>query len=81
MLQSDGGYALQINDAVGARGFYRVNGLGGTNGGIVVTFTTPAFQVVEGNTVNTTLVLSQPRFTGEFITPWAVPPGREIIRR
>ncbi len=59
-LQSNGSYAVQINDAVGARGFYRVNGLGGTNGGIVVTFTTPAFQVVEGSTVNTTLVLSQP---------------------
>jgi hypothetical protein len=58
--QGGGSYAVQINNAAGPQGFYRVNGLGGTNGGIVVTFSTTAFQVVEGDTVNTTLVLSQP---------------------
>jgi len=58
--QGGGAYAVQINEAVGSRGFYRVSGLGGTNGGLVITFTTTAFQVVEGDTVNTTLVLSQP---------------------
>lgn len=59
-MQGDGSYAVQISSAAAAQGFYRVNGLGGTNGGIVVTFSTTAFQVVEGNTVNPTLVLSQP---------------------
>jgi len=58
--QGDGDYSVQINSGTGARGFYRVSGLGGANGGLVITFTTPAFQVVEGDTVNTTLVLSQP---------------------
>ena len=58
--RGDGTYNVQISDAMGTRGFYRVTGLGGTNGGLVVTFTTTAFQVVEGDTVNTMLVLSQP---------------------
>jgi len=61
--QGGGAYQVQINEALGTNGFYRVSGLGGTNGALVITFSTPAFQVVEGETVNTMLVLSQP-FTG-----------------
>ena len=37
-------------------------GSGSINSTLVVTFTTTAFQVVEGDTVNTTLVLSQPYY-------------------
>jgi hypothetical protein len=66
--QSDGSYSVQVNGAAGAEGFYRVRGLGGSNGGLVITFTTTAFQVVEGDTVNTTLVLSQPFYGWIYYT-------------
>ena len=58
--QGNGSYSVQVNEPAGAQGFYRVRGRGGINSGLVATFTTTAFQVAEGDTVNTTLVLSQP---------------------
>jgi hypothetical protein len=67
-FQGGNAYSVQINEALGPRGFYRVSGLGGTNGGVVVTFATTAFQVVEGDTVDTTLVLSQPFYGWIYYT-------------
>lgn len=60
--QGNGSYRVQVDGPVGSKRFYRVRGSGAINSGLVVTFTTTAFQVVEGNTVNPTLVLSQPYY-------------------
>jgi len=58
--QGGGAYTVRIEETLAPQGFYRVSGLGGANEGRVITFATTAFQVVEGGSVNTTLVLSQP---------------------
>jgi hypothetical protein len=58
--QGSGSYSVQINSSQGQRGFYRVVGLGGSGGPIVIEFSTVAFQVVEGDTVLPMLVLNQP---------------------
>jgi hypothetical protein len=58
--QGNGSYTVRLNEPLGTNGFYRVSGLGGSNPGEVATFTTTAFQVVEGSTVDTMLVLSRP---------------------
>lgn len=61
--QGNGGYSVLINSAQETRAFYRVVGLGGTNGPIIIDFSSTAFQVVEGDDVFPMLVLSQP-FSG-----------------
>ncbi len=55
-----GNYRVNIASPAQPQGFYRVVGLGGTNGPIVIEFSTLAFQVVEGENALPTLVLSQP---------------------
>ena len=55
-----GSYLVQIDSPRDDRGFYRVVGLGGSVGPIIIEFSTVAFQVVEGDTVLPMLVLSQP---------------------
>ena len=66
--QGNGIYSVQINNETEAKGFYRVSGLGGTSAGLVITFTSSAFQIVEGDTVNTMIVLSQPFYGWIYYT-------------
>ncbi len=54
------GYLVQIDSPRDDRGFYRVVGLGGSGGPIVIEFSTGAFPAVEGDTVRPVLVLNQP---------------------
>jgi hypothetical protein len=58
--QGGGTYAVQINEPRMPKRFYRVNGLGGSLGPIIIEFSTTAFTVVEGDDVFPTLLLNQP---------------------
>ena len=61
--EGGGSYSVQISSPREQRGFYRVLGLGGSVGPIIIEFSTAAFQVVEGDTALPMLVLTEP-FTG-----------------
>jgi hypothetical protein len=54
------GYLVQISTPRDERGFYRVVGLGGSVGPIVIEFSVAAIEVVEGDTVLPRLVINQP---------------------
>lgn len=58
-----GGFQAVIPDPAGANGFYRIVGLGGTAGEIIINFATTAFQITEGGMISPTLTFSAP-FTG-----------------
>lgn len=58
-----GEFEVVISDPAGPDGFYRVVGLGGGAGEIIINFATTAFQVWEGGMVSPTITFSAP-FTG-----------------
>lgn len=73
--QGNGGYSVSINSAE-RRAFFRVVGLGGGNGPVIIDFSSTAFQVVEGDDVFPMLVLNQP-FSGivHYTVSGAASPG------
>jgi len=58
-----GAYRVVVPGSATPDGFYRVVGLGGTAGDIIIDFATTAFQVAEGDMVSPTVNFSAP-FTG-----------------
>jgi hypothetical protein len=62
-LIGEGEFEVLISDPTGPDGFYRVVGLGGTAGEIIINFVTTAFQVLEGGMISPTITFSAP-FTG-----------------
>lgn len=59
-LIGEGEFDVVISDPAGPDGFYRVVGLGGSLGEIIINFVTTAFQVLEGGMISPTITFSAP---------------------